>query len=95
VAALTTGGFAMKSSHELDDMRNHQVVSRADLTDQKEHTRRLAITTDVLTGLTLVATAASLWITLKPERRKSPGLKASRTLELGVGPSSLVLHSSF
>jgi hypothetical protein len=98
-SALTTGLFAMKSSNELESMRKHELVSRDQLREQETHTSRLAIASDVLTGLSVVAAAASLWVTLRRERLRASSATSTRTrqreVELGLGPRGLALHTRF
>ncbi len=97
--AVVTGLFAMKSSNELESMREHELVTRDELREQETRTSRLAIASDVLTGLTVVAAAASLWITLKrekPQQRSAGKARVRRgAVALGVGPHGMLLHTRF
>ena len=97
--AVTTGLLAMQSSNELESMCKHELVTRDELRQQEAQTSRLAIASDVLTGLTVVAAAASLWITLKRESRPGSSARHARTrgarVDLGLAPRALLLQTRF
>lgn len=70
--AIGTGIAASAASSRYDDKRNTPISgspeeARADLDHQRNLVRALALTTDVLMGVTLVAGGISLYFTLRPK----------------------------
>lgn len=84
--SITTGLVARSASNELTDLKVRGGVSRGELDDTHGRMRTFAITSDVLTGVAVVAGGAALYLTLS---------KPTPTTAVHVGPSSLSLSGSF
>lgn len=84
--SITTGLVARAASNDLTELKKRGGVSRADLDDTHGRMRTFAITSDVLTGVAVVAGGTALYLTLS---------KPSPTTAVHVGPTSLSLSGSF
>jgi hypothetical protein len=86
IGTAITGVMALQSSKDLADKRETPNVGSDGLNDASTKTSALALTTDILGAATLVAGGVSLYLTLK---------RPSNSVQVGVGPSSVVVVGSF
>lgn len=94
VATGITGVLALGASGDLSSKLDTFGATRAEVDDARSKTRTLALVTDVLLGVTVVAAGASLYFTLSggPEPSQAAG---APSLRVGVGPSSLTFAGTF
>ena len=89
------GVMTLSAERDLQSERD-SVTTRQKLDDAEGKTRTLAIVTDVFLVATVVSAGISLWITLdSPSGEPAEKEKASRPLELGIGPGSVQLRGAF
>jgi tetratricopeptide repeat protein len=96
VAAIVTGGLALKASSDLNTALDTFGTTRADLDAASGRTKAFSITTDVLLGATAVAAGVSLYLTLS-RRPQAEGSTAAALppVHLDVGPGSVVVRGVF
>jgi hypothetical protein len=98
--AVTTGIVAQTSSSKLTDLKKTEGTTRADLDKYHDRMRTFAVTTDILTGVAVVAGAAALYVSLSPAKqatatgRGRPRSPQAST-RLGFGLGSLQLSGAF
>jgi hypothetical protein len=92
VASGVSGVLAMGAANDLKTKRDTFGVSKEELNDASQKTKRFALMTDVLGGAALVAAGVSTYLTLT--RHPSEPATAA-TLQLGVGPSSVGVAGTF
>ena len=99
VSALTTALLAQKGQKDLDDLLETQDVSASEISSQSTKTRRLGITTDVLTASAVAAVVAGTlaWVFGhdKPEKHEDSGKTARVQLRWSAGLGSLDLSGRF
>ena len=94
VATGIVGGLALSASSDLTAKLETFGTSRAEVDDARAKTKNLAITTDVLLGVTAVAAGVSLFVTLSGGGGDKKAT-TSRPLRLGVGPGSVAVYGAF
>ncbi|WP_224370405.1 PEGA domain-containing protein [Hyalangium versicolor] len=92
VATGVTGVMALGAQSDLKKKRDTFGVSKEELADASQKTKRFGLMTDVLGGATLVAAGISTYLTLT----RNPSEPAETTsLHLGVGPGSVGVAGTF
>jgi hypothetical protein len=91
---VVVGAMTLSAQSDLASERD-SVTTRAKLDDAESKTRTLALVTDVLLAATVVSAGISLYITLGSSDEPAQKEKASRPLQLGVGPGSVTLRGAF
>lgn len=99
IAALTTALLASAGQKDLDKLLETPDVSGSDIDSQRQKTKRLALSTDVLTGTSVAAVIAGTlaWV-LGHDRgdQRKPRAQASRVkLRLKIGMGTLGLRGRF
>lgn len=83
--AITTGVVAQVSSSKLTDLKKSDGTTRGDLDTYHDRMRTFAVTSDVLTGVAVLAGGAALYLTLSPTKNTA----------VQMSPTSLRLQGSF
>jgi hypothetical protein len=91
--AIATGIAALSESSKLGDQVNNQATLGATIHSTHDTTQRLAILSDVCSGVALIAAGTTLYFTLSTKHRE-PAAEAPRA-ELRIGPGSLGLRGTF
>ncbi|WP_158502085.1 PEGA domain-containing protein [Vitiosangium sp. GDMCC 1.1324] len=92
VASGVSALLTLNASNALREKRDTFGVSRGDLDAASSRTRTMALTTDVLTGATVVAAGISAYLTFL---RPSPAPTAPERVRVGVGPGGVDVSGSF
>lgn len=92
VASGVCGLLSLSASNTLREKRDTFGVSRADLDAASGRTRTLALSTDVLTGATLIAAGVSAYLTFS---RPAAAPSAAEPVRVGVGPGGVDVSGSF
>lgn len=94
LAAATTvvGLLAVDAMSDLDDARKRIPATRAELDAAESKMNRLALTTDILAGATVLAAATALYFTLS---KPSEGTSATGSTRIGFGPAALNFEHRF
>jgi hypothetical protein len=94
LAAATTvvGLLAVDAMSDLDDARKRMPTTRAELDAAESKMNRLALTTDILAGATVLAGATALYFTFSKSSETSAGQTGTR---IGFGPATLRLEHRF
>jgi hypothetical protein len=98
VLAAGTGVMAVLTLSAQSDLESEResVTTREKLDDAESKTKTFALVTDVLLAATVVSAGVALYITLDSgDDEPAEKEKASRRLELGVGPGSVNLRGTF
>jgi len=93
VAAGVTGALANNASNDLKAELQKYPGSRAAIDEAAARTRSLALTTDIMGGLAVVAAGVSLAVTFSGGGE--PPKRASRRLDVGIGPGGLAVAGTF
>jgi hypothetical protein len=96
IGAGVTGLLAMKASKDLKTRRDTFGVTRAQLDDARGKARTLALTSDILTGATVVAAGISAWLTFSGSGSPAPSASASASsMHVGVGLGAVSVSGAF
>lgn len=91
--AITTGVVAQTSSSKLTDLKKSPTATRDDLDKYHDRMRTFAVTSDILTGVTVLTGAAALYVSLSPSK---PATATSSTgTRLGFGVGSMQISGAF
>jgi hypothetical protein len=93
--AVTTGVIAQTSSSKLTDLKKSEGTTRADLDKYHDRMRTFAVTTDILTGVAVVAGAAALYVSLSPDKPATASGVEKAPTRIGFGLGSLQLSGAF
>jgi PEGA domain len=69
LGTAVVGILALRADGDLSDLRG-KPDNQAKLEDQSDKVDRLALTSDILLGASVVAAGVSLWLTLRPEKEQ-------------------------
>lgn len=93
VGAAVTGILSLSATSDYDSKLDTLGVSRDELDDARKRSRNLSLTTDILTGATILAGGVSLYLSLRTP--SAPATTTTSSLGLRVGPSAVSLAGSF
>jgi hypothetical protein len=89
--AVVTGVVALSSSSKLSDQVDNQATASGDIASTHDTTVTMALVSDILTGLAVVAGGVSLYLTLTPPKHDAPPASA----RLIVGPRGAGIAGQF
>ncbi|MBZ4421685.1 PEGA domain-containing protein [Myxococcus sp. RHSTA-1-4] len=95
VGAGVTAVLASSAASDLKTQRDTFGVTRAQLDDASSKTKTLALTSDILTGATLVAAGISAFMTFSGGSSSDTPAPSSPSVRVGVGPGSVGLAGAF
>ena len=99
VGAGVTGALALSASSDLRTKLDTFGSTRDDINDARSKTKALALTTDILFGLTGAAAVTSLVLTLTSKGGSSDAGEKKQAVTLpvrfGVGPGGASISGSF
>jgi hypothetical protein len=96
VGAGVTGGLAMGASSNLKTKLDTFGSTRPDIDDARSKTKTLALTTDVLFGVTAAMAVTSVILTVTSGSKSASEKKAAALpVRAGVAPGAFVLSGSF
>jgi hypothetical protein len=92
-ATTITGVFALRAKSDYDAKANTFGTNPSQLDEQRDRTRKLALATDVLAGLSAAAGAVTIYFAVSSGESAAP--RASARTRLQLGPGSVVLSRGF
>ncbi|NMO15583.1 PEGA domain-containing protein [Pyxidicoccus fallax] len=95
VGAGVTAVLASSAASDLKTRRDTFGVTRAQLDDASGKTKTLALTSDILTGATVVAAGISAYLTFFSGGDSDTPAPSSSSVRVGVGPGSVGVSGAF